>query len=497
MIKRILLIDVDLFRNKLDTDTLYYSHHPIGLLYLVSAVNEEYPQINFQVFHTPTSPDPIKSVESLMLSFKPDLVGLRALSIAKQPFHLIAQKIRELSPDIPIIAGGPYPSTSYNDILQNGLVDMAVIGEGEITFVELIKRLQQSNDIPDDLLGTIVFKNGMLKINSQRPLIQNVDAIPFPNYDYINLSDYEGIMNHALKESTNCAFIFSSRGCPYGCFYCHQLFGKKIRHRSAENVVAEMKQHTERGIFDFVFLDDLFNVPMAEAKKVLSLIIKELPEVRINFPNGLRADFIDEEMLDLFEQAGTVEMALAVETAVPRLQKLMGKNLNIEKAKVAIQSASKRFITRIFFIIGFPSETYEEALETINFASSFDSAAQPTLSLLRLYNNSRLFDILQPTEEQCLAIAEQEKKLLHLTMFDEPEFYGDFFSDDKVPLKKRDLKELIYLWMRNVIMNPVRIKQSHEVLKKFLTSDEIMEFYRNVYDKPKFNDKDLRNLLKF
>jgi anaerobic magnesium-protoporphyrin IX monomethyl ester cyclase len=497
MINKILLVDVDLIRNNLNPDALYYSHHPIGLLYLVSSVHKEFPEISFKVFHTPTSPDPIQSIESLMLSFKPDLVGLRALSIAKESFHLIAEKIRELSPDIPIIAGGPYPSTSYNDILHDGLVDMAVIGEGEITFVELIKSLQHSKNLPDDLLGTVVYRNGELKINNQRPLIQNIDEIPIPNYDYINLSDYKGIMNHALKEASKCAFIFSSRGCPYGCFYCHQLFGKRIRNRSAANVVAEMKDRVDRGIFDFVFLDDIFNVPMAEAKKMLSLIIKELPQIRINFPNGLRADFIDEEMLDLFEQAGTVEMALAVESAVPRIQKLVGKNLNLIKAKAAIQSASKRFITRIFFIIGFPTETYEEALETINFASSFEYAAQPTLSVLRLYNNSKLFDILKPTEEQCIAIAEQEKKLLHLTMFDETGFYGDFFSDDKVPLKNRDLKELIYLWMRDVIMNPNRIKKSHEVLKKYLDHEGIMVFYRNVFDKPKFNEKDLQNLLKF
>lgn len=497
MISRILLIDIDIFRNSNNNSSVYYSHHPIGLLYLISAVKGSYPQINFNVFHTSTSNDPVKNIESLIFSFNPDLIGLRSLSFAKEPFKIIAEKIRDLRPDIPVVGGGPYASTSYNEILISGLVDIAVIGEGETTFVDLIGQLMKSNAIPENLKGTAVMVAGKVKISEPRPLIQNVDLIPFPDYDFINLKDYVGIKNHALQDASKSAFIFSSRGCPYACFYCHQIFGKKIRRRSAENVVAEMRMHTEkRGIFDFVFLDDIFNLPMPDAKILLSLIAKELPGVRINFPNGLRADHIDEEMLDLFESAGTVEMALAVETAVPRLQKLMGKNLNIDKAKKAIHSASKRFITRALFIIGFPTETYEEALETINFAASFEYAAQPMLSVLRIYNNSRLYKLLEPTDEQAIALATQEKKVLHLEMFDNIEFYGDLFSAEKVPLKSADLKELLYYWMYNVLINPNRIQKSHQVLIKHLDQDKIFEFYQNVFNNPKFNKRDLQKLLK-
>jgi len=497
MINKVLLIDVDVFKNENSSGSVYFSHHPIGLLYLVSSVRESFPEINFNVFHTSTSNNPVKSIESLILSFNPDLVGLRSLSIAKDPFKLVAEKIRELKPDIPIVGGGPYPSSSYSDILSAGFIDIAVIGEGETTFVDLVGRLLKSTLIPTDLKGTAVIENGKVKINEPRPLIQNIDSIPFPDYDFIDLKKYIGIENHALQDASKSAFILSSRGCPYGCFYCHQLFGKKIRRRSPENVIAEMREYIEkRGIFDFVFLDDVFNVPMSDAKKLLSLITKELPPVRINFPNGLRADLIDEEMLDLFERAGTVEMALAVETVVPRLQKLMGKNLNIDKAKVAIDAASKHFITRIFFIIGFPTETYPEALETINFAASFEYAAQPMLSALRIYNNSKLFNLLEPNEEQILAMAAQEKKVIHLEMFDEIEFYGDLFSAEKVPLKSKDLKELLYFWMRDVLTNQNRIRKSHQILEKHLDKEKILAFYRNVFNRPTFSERGLQRLLK-
>jgi radical SAM superfamily enzyme YgiQ (UPF0313 family) len=493
MIKKILLIDVDIFGNP---SYVYFSHHPIGLLYLVSFARESFPEIEFNVFHTSTSKDPIKSVESLILSFNPDIVGLRALSTAKDPFKLIAEKIRELRPDITIVGGGPFPSTCYQDILFAGLVDIVVIGEGETTFVELIGNLMKSSVIPVHLKGTAVIENGLLRLNEPRPYIRNIDLIPFPDYNFINLKDYVGIKNQALQDVSKCAFILATRGCPYDCFYCHQLFGRMIRRRSAENVVAEMKEHIDkRGIYDFVFLDDTFNVPLPQAKKLLALIIEKLPNVRVNFPNGFRADHIDDEMIDLLEKAGTVEMALAVETAVPRLQKLIGKNLDLEKAAKAIHAASQRFVTRTLFIIGFPTETYEEAMETINFAGSFDYVAQPMLSVLRIYNNSRIFNILKPTDEQCIAIAEQEKRVIHLEMFNDIEFYGDLFPREKVPLTSNDLKELLSYWMRNVNISTNRIQKSYQVLTKHFDKEKILEYYRNVFDKPKFNENDLRKLL--
>jgi radical SAM superfamily enzyme YgiQ (UPF0313 family) len=497
MINRILLIDVDIFEDKNNPYLQHFSHHPIGLLYLVSSVRKKFPEISFKVFHTSTSNDPKAEIESLLLSFNPDLVGLRALSIAKENFKEAAEIVHKLKPFIPIVAGGPYPSTSYNEILTNRLADLAVIGEGESTFVDIVAQISDSGTVPQDVFGTAVLANEMVKVNDPRPVIQNIDSIPFPDYDIVDLKKYAEIKNHALQDTSKCAFILSSRGCPYGCFYCHQLFGKKIRRRSAENVVAEMREHIEkRGIYDFVFLDDIFNVPMKEAKKVLSLITKELPKVRLSFPNGLRADFIDEEMLDLFEMAGAVEMALAIETVNSRLQKLIGKNIDMQKAEKAISAASKRFITRIFFMIGFPTETFEEALETIKFASSFEYAAQPVLSVLRIYNNSKLFNILNPTEEQALAIAEQEKKVVHLKMFSNIEFYGDLFPKEKVPLKSADMKELLYCWMRDVLGNPERIQKSHQVLTKHLDNAKILEFYKGIFGRPQFNERDLQKLLK-
>lgn len=497
MIKKILLIDVDLPASGGKEGAIFYTHHPIGLLYLVSAVRESFPEIDFKVFHTATHTQPLEEIKNILHSFEPDLVGLRSLSIAKAHFMEVAAFIKEINPGLPVVGGGPYPSVSYAELLNGGLIDMAVIGEGEATFTEVVREVSAKGMLPQGIDGTAVLKNRQILLNPARRLVEDVDRIPFPDYSRIHIGDYAGIENHALQKSSECAFILSSRGCPYACFYCHQLFGRRIRRRSAANVVAEMRAHLDmRGIDNFVFLDDVFNLPALEAKTLLRLIAKELPGVKLNFPNGLRADRLDEEIIDLFSAAGTVEMALAVETATPRLQKLIGKNLDIVKAAKAIDAVTRRFITRLFFIVGFPDETYEEAMETIRFAAGFKYAAQPMLSVLRIYENSPFYIQLNPDAAQAKAIAEQEKKQLHLEMFDEIHFYGDFFPADKVPLKSADLKELLYIWMRDVLIDTDRIKKSHGVLLKHLDDEKIIEFYRNVFNKPGFGKKDLEKLLR-
>jgi radical SAM superfamily enzyme YgiQ (UPF0313 family) len=440
--------------------------------------------------------DPLRELEAILSTFEPDLVGIRSLSIARETFCACAIKVRKMHPDLPIIAGGPYPSASYQEVLTSEWADLVVIGEGELSFVELIAYLRNKGKLPETLDGTAVLKNGKPLLNNARAPIQVLDTLPFPDYQYLDLEAYRGIKNHCLGDSSRTAFITASRGCPFRCFYCHQLFGSRLRRRSPANIIAEMREHIDsRGITEFVFTDDLFNVPLAEAKQVLRAIINDLPPVHLNFPNGMRADQLDLEFLDLLERAGTVEVALAVESAVPRLQIMMGKNLNVEKAVPFIHEASKRFITRLFFIIGFPTETVEEAQSTIDLAASFVYAAQPMLSILRVYGSTELLNYLKPTKEQMAALAKQEEKTFHLEMFHDAVFYGDLFPPEKVPLRSDDIRELMFSWMRDVLVNPDRLAKSHEVISRHLNPERQLDFYRSVFNKPEFSEHDLKKLI--
>jgi radical SAM superfamily enzyme YgiQ (UPF0313 family) len=217
--------------------------------------------------------------------------------------------------------------------------------------------------------------------------------------------------------------------------------------------------------------------------------------LHLNFPNGLRADQVDDELIDLLEEAGTVHMALAVETASPRLQRIIGKHLNLEKAKKSIAAASMRFIVRGYFMIGFPTETFEEAMETIRFAEDLDYVSEPVLSVLRVFSKTKLFAMLEPNEEQARALVEQEQKMLQPKLTWDIGFYGDLFPAEKVPLRSRDIQALQWEWARRIFNNPKRIINSHKILEKYLSQNEILDYYKNLYNNPKFNEKSLQRLL--
>ena len=499
MVKKIFLVDVEFDKSIREGNQLQskWSHHPLGLMYLVSSARQKYPDIEFKILHTITCENAEEDAKKIISEFAPDLIGIRALSICAGEFKTMAEIIRQEAPNTPLIAGGPYSSASYKDILASPpLVDLVVIGEGEKTFVELLTWLQDKDFLPSSLMGTAVPLQGQVQINESRPIIDNIDEISPPAYDAIDLKDYKGISNQALQSADSCAFIETSRGCTYKCYYCHAALSETVRRRSSELVLDEMSEHYKRGIRDFGFVDDIFNVPKKAGKTILRGMIQRFPGIRINFSNGLRADQLDDEFLDLLEEAGTVHLALAVETAIPRLQKLIVKHLNIPKAKEVVDKCSKRFITCVFFIVGFPSETMEEAMETVNFAKDLDHLAQPVLSICRVYPGTPLFDVLDPTPKQVQLINEQMLNATHKKLSGNPNFYGDFFSSEKVPLKGEGINAVRWDWMRNVILNPNRIKNSHKVMKKFFADDQIINFYKNFFDNPHFSQKDLDKLLR-
>jgi radical SAM superfamily enzyme YgiQ (UPF0313 family) len=497
-IKKLLLVDIECSQEGQLASK--WSHHPLGLMYIASAVRHVLPEMEIKIFHTATSVTPERDLLGLLLHYAPEVVGLRSLSLARDNFLNIAQLVRENSPTATIVSGGPYSSASYDEILLANAADIAVIGEGEVTFVAIIEALNRTDNgcWISDIPGTAVLADGQVKLNPKRPPIRNINSISRPAYDLINLSDYEGISNHAFQQADKCAFIESSRGCPYRCFYCHSSKETLMRNRTPASVVDEIVDiHERHGIHDFVFVDDIFNVPRKTGKETLRLLASRLPDARLNFPNGLRADQLDMEYLDLFEASGTSYMALAVESASPRIQKLIGKELKIDHAREMIHEASKRFIVSGFFMVGFPTETFSEAMETVKFAKELSFLAQPVLSILRVYQGTVLWDTLAPSVEQKQKLLPQTTKMFHPKHTENTEFYGDYFDSTLVPLKSPDIARIREMWASDVIFNGKRIVNSHKILAKYFNQEQMFGFYKNFFNRKKFRQEDLSDLLKF
>jgi radical SAM superfamily enzyme YgiQ (UPF0313 family) len=166
--------------------------------------------------------------------------------------------------------------------------------------------------------------------------------------------------------------MFTSRACPYRCIYCHDIFGKSFRARSADSLLREITYLYETyGIREFEIFDDVFNLRRRRVLDICGRIIDSGMKITLAFPNGLRGDLLDEEQLLMLKRAGTIYLAFAIETAAPRMQKLIRKNLDLEKVRRNIDIArSLRIHSHGFFMIGFPGETLEEMNATVDFILS-------------------------------------------------------------------------------------------------------------------------------
>jgi radical SAM superfamily enzyme YgiQ (UPF0313 family) len=200
----------------------------------------------------------------------------------------------------------------------------------------------------------------------------DMDSMPFPAWDLINIEAYKEYRGATPVGKRRFMSIFTSRACPYQCTYCHTIFGKKFRARSPENVVAEIRELRDRyGISVIEVSDDIFNLQWKRAHAISSAIASSDLNIRMSFPNGLRADIMRPELMKSMKAAGTYFISYAIESGSPRIQTLIKKHLQLDKTREVIaQTVDQGIYTNGFFMMGFPTETRSEVEQTIEFARS-------------------------------------------------------------------------------------------------------------------------------
>lgn len=342
--------------------------HPLGIMYLASVLRKNGHRVKILDFRI--DPNGLKALPEIVDTFRPEITGISCLTVESELMKQIAGMVKTRSPDTFLLAGGPHATSYPETVLKDGNVDIAVIGEAEKTVLDLMPGLGEK-EIPKDVKGIGFRLNGQIVINERQPYIEDLDSLPFPAWDLLNLEAYSKTKSMSTLNPRAYMTMFTSRSCPYGCIYCHQVFGKGFRARSPENVIEEMETIIHRyGIRDFELVDDIFNLDRKRAQRICDLVVQRKLDIRLAFPNGLRADILTNDLIRSLKRAGTVSASFAVETASPRLQTLIRKNLNLEKAKEAINYASDiGIISTGFFMLGFPMETREELLKTVRFAS--------------------------------------------------------------------------------------------------------------------------------
>lgn len=341
---------------------------PLGLLYLASMVGQRRPGDEVKLIDLRYKPD--TEFERLVSDWKPDVVGVSAITIEGPHASRLAARAKFLRPEVKVLVGGPHPTSYPDEVAGDPHVDAAVLHEGEETFIELLDAWERGGAL-DGVRG-IAFKRpgGGVTRTAERPYIDDLDTLPQPAWDLVEFSDYSKFKSFGMVGPRRVAPIMTSRACPYRCTYCHDMFGKKFQSRSPENVVDEIEYLVkERGVPSFEIIDDIFNIDRPRARAILQGIIDRGLKVKLSFPNGLRGDLLDDELIELFARAGTEYVALAVETASPRLQKMIRKHMKLDRLRASIDAFVKRRVwVTCYYMLGFPTETEAEMRSTIDFA---------------------------------------------------------------------------------------------------------------------------------
>ncbi|MBI3570933.1 MAG: B12-binding domain-containing radical SAM protein [Gammaproteobacteria bacterium] len=345
---------------------------PLGILYIAAVLEQQGHEV--QVFDV--DPDVAPCVEQIQ-AFAPQIVGLGCYTNTYPKARRLTARLREACPRAVLVCGGVHATAKPLETIQELRADYLVYAEGERSMARLVRCLETgaAGDI-ENIKGLYYWKDGQVKYTGAPELIEDLDSIPFPARHLLRYEPYLAppgmIRGYALERLTT---LFTSRGCPYPCVYCasHIVQGKKVRRRSAANVIAEIETLVrDYRIRGFYFCDDL----VTGDREWMMEFSRQLAQknLGLRWACQSRVDYVDEEMLRPMKQAGCVQLDFGVESGSDKTLKTMKKKATADEARAAFALMHRmKMRACATFILGFPGETEDDMEETYRLAREINA----------------------------------------------------------------------------------------------------------------------------
>ena len=369
------------------------SYPPLGLAYLAAVLEHEGHEVRVHDFGLHPGVGVSEQIAGVV-QFDPALVGITAMT---NTYHSAAETAGLLKERLncPIVFGGPHATVFPERVAGEPFVDYVVYGEGEETLLELVRALQTEGPTPSE--GTLGRIEGLcyqaydrLQRNPQRPLIHDLNTLPFPARHLIDLKAYPLYAPDGEQMIT----VLSSRGCPYNCSYCFKgIVGRTYRQRSPDNLMAELRQVIDRyGIRNIYFIDDMFTIDRTRLKAIGERIIDE--DLGIRWQCLARVDSVDPEVLDVMYRSGCRQVHFGIESGNDEILEAIGKRINKAQVRRAVAWTAQTVIrSKGYFMLGLPGDTEETMHQTIEFAAELD-LDDAMFSLTTPFPGTRLWDEL-------------------------------------------------------------------------------------------------------
>jgi radical SAM superfamily enzyme YgiQ (UPF0313 family) len=340
------------------------SQPPINLAMLGAYLQERGVEVQIRDFDV----QPLDDLEPWLAAFRPDLVGLTAMTPMILAAAAIAQRIKDRSGGIPIVVGGPHASALPERTLREfPAFDFAIAGEGEEPLMRLVEGLKGAS--LDGIPGLSRREGGAIVAGPPPRRFQDLDSLPLPDRGLLPLDRYQGQSFRGFaRRSLRIAELVTSRGCPYACIFCHAQ-DRKVRMLSAARVLEDLQVCRHRhGAQHIVFMDDMFTLN----RRRLAPLLAGLRDLGLTFNCSTRVDAVDPDLLREMARSGCRGVSFGVESGSPRVLEWIGKQITVEQSIRAFDAARAAGIPQIEASIVLGAHPDEEAVDI-----------QQTIALLR------------------------------------------------------------------------------------------------------------------
>ena len=339
---------------------------PLGLCYIAAILEKD--GHNVKIYDPiPTRKGLSKSFEYFLKEFNPDIVAFTCTSPQEDPVFAQAKLAKQFNPKILTVVGGSLITSDGERIIKNEYMDVAVQGEGEITFGELVNAIEQGKGFSG--IKGVIYKEGNNVIKNQpRELIEDLDSLPFPARHLLDMKWYARRNSMVRGEWLKTTSLMGARGCPHRCIFCAspKTLGRKVRLRSPENYVNEIEELVSKyGIEAIRSVEDVFTHNPRWVNEFCDKLIERKLSIKWDCQSRVNAAAINLETLRKMKKAGCVQICFGVESGSQRILDIIKKDVKVEETIKAFDLCHKAEIRAMAnFIIGHPYETLEDIEKT-------------------------------------------------------------------------------------------------------------------------------------